>query len=600
MKRRPAPVPLSPTASRLTPKDVPSVEDVGIVIDLVAALGIAAIAGLIADRLRLPVLIGYIVAGILIGPYSPGFVADEGGVPRLATLGVAFLLFTLGVEFSIKELLAVRRVALIAAAIQMPGSAAAGILAGRLIGWDVHASILLGGVFAISSSIVLIKLLLGRGEATSPQARYGFGLMVVQDLSLVPMLALLPALEGTGGNLWLTLAESLIIAALALALVMVLGIRLVPWVLYRVARTQSRELFLLTVVAIALGTALACHYAGLSLALGAFLAGLIVSESEFDAQVLAQVIPLRDLFSTLFFVSLGMLMQFRVITEDPWGFVVVAALLVAGKSAFGVVAFVSTRINPTVAATAGLLTAQIGEFSFVLAGEGLSSHIIDSSQYALIIGVALISILVSPGLVSVAPGVGSVAGRLPFTRVPSWQSLAALDEEVELRRHVIICGFGRVARVLAEALQRRGISFVVIDINPAIVRDLRANGTHAIYGDAGTYAVLEHANIGRARTLAVTVPDLVVASAATRVAHTMNPNVDIITRAGVQGEVYTLKSDGASEVVQPEFEAGLEFTRYVMRRLGVSARELETAATRRRARFYGQDTADSIYADEVG
>jgi len=521
------------SARRPTLKDHLPVEDTRIFIDLVMAFGIATIAGLIADRLRLPVLIGYVVAGIVIGPQSPGFVASDDSVPQLASLGVAFLMFALGVQFSLKHLLDVRGVALRAAAIQMPGAAAAGFLAGRIIGWDIEASFLLAGAFAISSSIVMIKLLLDRGEATSPQARYAFGLGVVQDLSLVPMLALLPVLEGNSDNLVITLASSLLTATVALALVVVLGMRLVPWVLYRVARTQSRELFLLTVVAIAFGTALACHYGGLSMALGAFLAGLIVSESEFDAQVLAEIIPLRDLFATLFFVSLGMLMQPDIIAQHPWLFLAAVVLLIVGKAVFGVVAFLGTRINPIVAVSAGLLTAQIGEFSFVLARSGLESGIIDADQFALIVSLALVSILISPMLVSIAPRVGGAIERLPFIVAPDIAHLRDAGE-VELSRHVIICGYGRVARVLGSALERRGIAHVVIDINPGIVRELQERGVSALYGDAGSSAVLERAGIHRARTLAVTVPDLVVASAATRVARAMSPNVHIITRAGVQ------------------------------------------------------------------
>lgn len=561
------------------------------------ALGIAAAAGLIADRLRLPVLVGYVLAGIAIGPQSPGFVASDESVPQLANLGVAFLMFALGVEFSFKHLLEVRRVALLAATVQMPGTAVIGFFAGRLIGWDAQASALLAGVFAISSSIVMIKLLFNRGEATSPQARYGFGLMVVQDLSLVPMLALLPVLEGTSENLVLAVGESLLIAIVALALVVVLGIRLVPWILYRVARSQSRELFLLTIVAIALGIAIACHYAGLSLALGAFLAGLIVSESEFDAQVLAEIIPLRDLFSTLFFVSLGMLMEPGIIADEPWLFLAAVVLLVGGKALFGAAAFLVTRINPVIAVTAGFLTAQIGEFSFVLAGAGLESGIIDSDQFALIVSLALASILVSPALVTVAPRVGAIAAKLPFATDPRSEALQNPTDDPGLRRHVIICGYGRVARVLVSALERRGVAHVVIDINPAIVRELRERGVNALYGDAGSHAVLEHAGIQRAQTIAVTVPDLVVASAATRVAREMNPNVAIIARAGVHGEISTLTTDGATEIVQPEFEAGMEFTRYVMRRLGVSTRELDMLSARRRARFYNQ-VEDHVFSDD--
>ncbi|MGH2560941.1 MAG: cation:proton antiporter, partial [Thermomicrobiales bacterium] len=284
-------------------------EDVRLVLDLVLALGAAFLGGLLARRLGQPVLLGYIIAGIVIGPNTPGLFADRERVLLMANLGVAFLMFSLGVEFSFNELKRFRRVAITAAGIQIPLTVALGALAGFAIGWSIESALLLGGVFAISSSIVAIKLLLGRGEVNSPHGRFALGLGVMQDLSLVPMLALVPVLAHEGGNLAWSLVRSLAIAAAALIAVGVIGSRVVPRILFFIAQHESRELFLLTIVVIALGTAYASHEVGLSLALGAFLAGLVVSESEFDSQVLAEIIPLRDLFSTLFFVSVGMLID---------------------------------------------------------------------------------------------------------------------------------------------------------------------------------------------------------------------------------------------------------------------------------------------------
>ncbi len=574
-------------------------EDINIILDIVLALGVATIAGWIADRLGMPVLLGYVVAGMVVGSNSPGFSANEERVIQLANLGVAFMMFAIGAEFSLRELLAVRRVATGAAAFQMPVTFLIGMIAGRLVGWDARASILLGAIFAISSSIVMIKILLSRGEATSPQARYAIGLMILQDLSVVPILALLPVLEG-GGDIARQVGLSLLEAGVALALVMVLGTRVVPWVLYHIARSSSRELFLLTVVIIALGTALASHKVGLSVALGAFLAGLVVSESEFDAQVVAEIIPLRDLFSTLFFVSLGMLFHPTVILNHQVEFLVLAVLLVVGKTLTGTIAFLLTRINPYIAVAAGLLTAQIGEFSFVLAGTGVDHGILASSQYAMVIGIALVSFVVSPGLVAMAPRMGEAVDRLPFVRSVDNSDLDMGEETEAMRRHVVICGYGRVAAVLGAALERRGIDYVVIDVNAATVRELRSRGVSAIYGDAARRAVLEHAGVARARAIAVAVPDLVAASAATRIVRELNPSIDIVARASEQGEIAMLHADGASEVVQPEFEAGQEFTRYVLRRMGVSARELDMASSRRRSRFYEQVEDDSLYSDEVG
>ncbi|MBA2278426.1 MAG: cation:proton antiporter [Chloroflexia bacterium] len=573
-------------------------EDVRLIVALVLALGFAVLGGLAAHRLGLPSLIGYMLAGFLVGPDTPGFDADRDQVFLLANLGVAFLMFALGVEFSFNELLEVRRIALITAGIQIPLTILLGAAVGLAIGWDTRAAILLGGVFAISSSIVIIKLLLSRGEASSAHARVALGLGVVQDLSLVPMIALLPLLSGETHDLGPELARSLGVAAVALAAVIFVGTRIVPWVLYRVALIESRELFLLTVVVIALGTAYASHEAGLSLALGAFLAGLVVSESEFDAQVLTEIIPLRDVFSTLFFVSLGMLIRPSLVTEQPLALLIVVSALVVGKLLIAGGAYLAAGVDHRTATYAALIVAQIGEFSFVLAGVGLEDGIIDGDQYGLILGAALGSILLAPFLLRLAPLLVQVAAQLPGVAAQEAAQVLPSGPHEGLRRHVVVCGYGRVGQVLGEALTRRGLKFVVIEINPVIVRDLQRRGVTAYYGDAAAETLLRRAGIEEARTIAVTTPDLTVAMGTVRTARRLNPRIDIVTRANVGDEVELLRGQGATEVVQPEFEAGLEFVRHVLRRQGVSSRETQALVGHRRATFYQIDQPHSLYDEE--
>jgi CPA2 family monovalent cation:H+ antiporter-2 len=572
------------------------VEDIRLIIDLVIVLGVALVGGWIAQRLRMPVLVGYILAGIIIGPNTPGLTANEDRVILLANLGIAFLMFALGVEFSLKHLLEVRRVAVVASAIQYPLTFLLGIGVAFAIGWEARPAVLMGGAFAISSSIVMIKILMGRGEALSPHGRIAFGMGVIQDLSLVPLIALLPLLTESDENLFKRLAISLGLAALALILVAVVGIRVVPWVLDRVAQTQSRELFLLAIVVIALGTAFASHEAGLSFALGAFLAGLVVSESDFDVHVLSEIIPLRDVFSTLFFVSLGMLLDPGLFADQPLAVALVVVSLVVGKTLISGAGFLTARVNPATATLAGLVTAQIGEFSFVLAGIGLDDHIIDRDQYGLIVAAALGSILLAPFVINLAPFLAPIAAVLPG--IPGRESSITADDpgHQELRRHVIICGYGRVGRTLGDALARRGLQFVVIEINPAIARDLRQQGIIVLYGDSSAEAVLRRAGAADARSIAVTTPNLVTALATTRMARRMNPGLDITTRANTFAEVDELRESGASEIVQPEFEAGLEFVRHVLRRQGVSSREAQSAVNRRRSQFYNVDE-ESIYQE---
>ncbi|MGC4105816.1 MAG: cation:proton antiporter [Thermomicrobiales bacterium] len=572
-------------------------EDVRLIVTLFVALGVAVLGGMVARRFGLPVLVGYVVAGIIVGPNSPGVVADSTQVTLLANLGVAFLMFALGAEFSIGHLLEVRRIALVTAGVQYPLTFVLGIGSGLLFGWGIKASVLLGGVFVISSSIVMIKLLSGRGETTSWHARIAFGLSVVQDLSLVPLLALLPLLAGSNGNLLPSLVKSLATATVALLLVLVLGLRVVPWVLYRVAKTGSRELFLITIVVFALGTAFASHEAHLSFALGAFLAGLVISESEFATEALAEIIPLRDLFSTLFFVSLGMLLEPALLLHHPLEIVVFVIVLVVGKIAIASLAYMVAGVEAEPAIHAALYLAQIGEFSFVLAGVGLADGIIDEDHYGIILTVALVSILVAPFLPGLLPRILGWAQRIPLVREHDHQ-IEVEDEPVALRRHVVICGYGRVGRALGDALTRKGFSFVVIELNPAVVRELRDRGIPAIYGDSSAESVLERARIGTARSLAVTIPDLFAARGTTRMARRMAPHVDIVTRANFRGDVNALRDVGANETVQPEFEAGQEFVRYVLRRQGVSQRETDSLIRHRRAAFYHDLHEDLVYREE--
>ena len=573
-------------------------ENAQLVVDLVLALGAAFVGGMIAQRLGLPVLLGYIIAGVAIGPNTPGLVADHNRVELLANLGVAFLMFALGVEFSFAELQRVRRVALFAGGLQIPLTVLVGILAGQVAGWSVQASLLLGGAFAISSSIVALKLLMGRGETGSPQAGVALGLGVVQDLSLVPMIALLPVLSGGGGNLAVDLGRSLGTALLALVAVIVLGTRLVPRILYAVARTESRELFLLTVVLIALGTALASEEAGLSLALGAFLAGLVVSESEFDSQVLAEIVPLRDLFAILFFVSVGMLLDPGFLLDHALLVVGLTAALVVGKLLITGGALLVAGADHRTATLAAILLAQMGEFSFVLAGVGRGDGVIDDDQYGLILATALGSILLLPLLLSVSPMLVAVTERIPGVATREHLLEGPEPTSEAPRRHVVLLGYGRVGAVLGEALERRGLHYAVIEINPGVVRHLRERGVRAYYGDAGSDGLLLRAGITRARTLVVATPDLVTARAAIRHAKRLNPGIVVVARATVASEVDVLRAAGADEVAQPEFEAGMELLRHVLRRHGVSAREAALLLSRRRSSFYTPDGAADVYHEE--
>lgn len=564
------------------------------------ALGAAVICGALAQRIGLPVLIGYIAAGLIIGPNTPGFVADRHQVELLANVGVAFLMFSLGVEFSLEDLLRVRRIALICAGIQLPFTIGLGMLVGRAVGWDWNASFILGGAFAISSSIVAIKVLIGRGEMQTQQAALTIGISVVQDLSLVVLLALVPTLTAGSESLAPTLARSLITAAIALTAVIVIGTRVVPWILGRVVSTGSKELFLLTVVVIALGTAAAAHEAGLSFALGAFLAGIVVSESDYDVQVSAQFAPLRDLFATLFFIAVGMLLEPQIIFDNLGIVLLLIVTLVIGKMLLIGGALLATGVDHWTSTRTAIVLAQMGEFSFVLAGVALAENIIDNDQYGLILTAALGSIIAMPLILIGAPTMTRIAQYLPFVASREERWVPGTDNHRLLSGHVLICGYGRIGSELARSLRSRGIDYSVVDINPATIRQLRKDGVTSAFGDASQEEVLEAAGLKHAQTLAITVPGSVETREILHTARRVNPEITIIARATAADQVDSIASSGANEVVQPEFEAAMEFMRTVLVWHGVEMEAAISEIRTRRVDVYGLDSEEARIAPSGG
>jgi monovalent cation:H+ antiporter-2, CPA2 family len=567
-------------------------EDVRLIVDIVIALGAATIGGFIARRLGLPALIGYILAGLAIGPNTPGLVADLDRVQLLANLGVALLMFGLGVEFSLSEVVRVRRAALLGGAIQIPLTILLGTAAGLAGGWTLGAALLLGGAFAISSSIVALKALMGRGDMESPHARVALGLGIVQDFSLAPMLALVPVIAGDRGG-GFGIAQSLLLSVAVLVAAFLLGNGLVPPLLRAVARTASRELFMLAIVAIALGVALATHAAGLSLGLGAFLAGIVVSESEFEEQVLADIIPIRDIFATLFFVSVGMLINpFTLLAQWPL-VLAFAIVLVVGKLLVIGGALLAAGVDHRTATLAAVFMAQMGEFSFILAGSGLEHGLITLGEYGTFLSVALCSILALPVLVAISPRLVRIAEHLPGVERQERLAAGPPPPVAPAGDHVVICGFGRVGTEIGAALDRWQQPYSVIELNPAIVRDLRERGIDALYGDAAAREELVSAGVPTARTVAVTTPDMLATEAVIRHARALNPDIHVIVRAPGTGEVRTLSAGGADEVVQPEFEAGMEFVRQVLGWQGIDASLTDDLVTARRQTVYGSEGVEA-------
>lgn len=560
-------------------------EDHGFILSLGVALTAAFVGGMIARRIGLPVIVGYVVSGIAISPSTPGVVADLETVQVLAELGVAFLLFSLGVEFSIRELLEMRRIAFGAGTLQVLTTIVLGVVIAVVLGWSWPAAVLFGMIVSLSSSVVAIKLLMLRGETGTVHGRSTAGIAIFQDLALVPLLVVLPILEGPEGNVALALLRSLGVAAAVLATVIFLGIRLVPAVLERVASTNSRELFLLAVIVIALGTAVATQQAGLSLALGAFLAGLVVSESDFSHQVLADIIPLREAFATLFFVSVGMLLDVGYVFDHLATILLIVVAIIAGKALIlaGIVRAFSVAAPS--ALLVGILLAQIGELSFILASEGVNRDILGQDEYRLILAAAAGTLLVSPIFINTAPRLTRALERRLATPI----DVGTFEIDDHHPRHTIVCGFGRLGAELADALQRRGLACVVVDSDAGSVRRARAAGFAAFYGDAGNPEVLRRVGVENARAVALAISDPLATEATVAFIHKTYPRIDVIARARSQEQLRRLHHLGADEVVQPEFEAGLELIRHVLQVHGVDQRQARAIIQRRRERYYERD-----------
>ena len=566
-----------------------------LVIDLVLAVAAALAGGLLAQRLGQPVILGYLVAGVLIGPFTPGPTAHGESVAVLAEIGVAFLMFALGAEVSLGELRRMGRIAAVGGPLQVVLTMALGPLIAPLLGLSGMQGIFLGGLIALSSTVVALKVLMARGEMGAVHGRVTLGVLIAQDVAVVPMVVVLPALAAGGATLLQDLGLAALKAGGVLAGAYVMGAYAVPWLLEHVATRRSRELFLLAVVALALGTATLTQLAGLSLAFGAFLAGLAVAETDYRTQVVAEVLPMRDLFASLFFVSVGMLVNPAALLAQAGTIAALTAFVLVAKVLVVCAIMLAIGMPGRVALLSGLALAQVGEFSFVLARIGVEAGAIPTTLFDLVLAVALATIVLTPSLVAVGERLAGGLQRAPLLGRFFAEPVPTENLDVDarsLQRHTVICGYGRVARELVEALDARGLSYVVIEYNPQLVRRLRTRGMQVIYGDASNPAVIEHAHLENARLLAVLMPEIDAAQVVTRYARGHHPDLDIVVRARNEEDVERLRRAGATDVVQPEFEAGVEVIRHALRRYGIGGYELTHLIAGRRATYYRHATRD--------
>jgi monovalent cation:H+ antiporter-2, CPA2 family len=566
---------------------------VGIAGDIALILVAALLGGLVARRLGLPLILGYILAGVAVGPNTGGpTVSSVHDIELLAEIGVALLLFAIGLHFSLDELAPVRRVALFGTAAQMALTIAFGYGLGRLLGFGWQEAAWFGALLSLSSTAVVLKSLSEQGVMGTLSSRVIIGMLVAQDLAVVPLIIVLPELGSLGQGLS-ELGVAALRAAAFVAVMVVFGRRVLPWLMARVAAWNSRELFLISVVAIGLGVGYATYLFGLSFAFGAFVAGLVLSQSDYSHQALADVEPLRDVFAMLFFVSVGMLLDPAFLIQNAGTVALVVALVFAVKGLVfaGVVrAFGYGNIIPF---AVGLGLFQVGEFSFVIARVGVEEGAISESSYSIVLSTAVITMSLTPFAMRLAPLLyGRWRERFPKEAMSTFNL-----PERGLGDHVVIAGYGRVGSFVARLLARLDQPFVVVDPNPGRADEARDSGYPVVYGDAGAEPVLEAAGVRRARLVIVTVPDPVGARLVVERARSINPNVHVVARTTTVEQLEELGRLGVYEAVHPESEAGLELGRQALSHLGVPAGDIQRFADEVRRELYAPITRQGTEGD---
>ncbi len=554
----------------------------GIAADIALILVAALLGGFAAQRLGQPLILGYIVAGILVGPYTGGpTVVEIHDIELLAEIGVALLLFALGLEFNLAKLARVTWVAFVGTPIQIALTILLGWGLGRALGWSAYSALWLGALVALSSTMVILKTLSAQGTLGSLASRVMIGMLIVQDLAVVPMMIVLPELANIRAGLpvlgWAVLRASLFLATMVLV-----GTRVIPFILKRIAAWNSRELFLIAVMALGLGVGYATFLAGLSFAFGAFVAGMVLSESDYSHQALSDIVPLRDIFGMLFFVSVGMLVDPRFLLANLGPILLLVGAVSLGKALIFTGVARAFGYRDVVPLAVGLGLFQIGEFAFVLGRVGLTEGALRADQYSLLLAAALLTMLLTPFV--------SARSAPAYAWLRRWRAQppappAPLIEQA-LQSHIIIAGYGRVGRYTADLLRGLELAYVVIERDQGRLDALKAAGVPVIYGDASSPVVLEAAGLQHARLLLVAVSAAIDVETVVRQAHALNPQLHIVARATQMGQLEVLRELGIHEVVQPEFEAGLEMVRQALLHMDIAPGEIVRLSDEVRAASY--------------
>jgi CPA2 family monovalent cation:H+ antiporter-2 len=569
--------------------------DIDLILTLTGGLAAALLCGYATFRLGLSPIVGYLLAGFVVGPNTPGFVADKHLADQLAEVGVILLMFGVGLQFHLKELLSVRRVALPGALGQSLVATLLGIVVGMSSGWGWSASLVFGLAVSVASTVVLMRVLADNGDLHTPTGHIAVGWLVVEDLFTVLVLVLLPAVLGRGGagagGVALAVLLALVKVDAMVGITFLGGGRLIPWLLERVAATRSRELFTLTVLVLALGISVgAARLFGVSMALGAFLAGMVVGRSEFSLRAATEALPMRDAFAVLFFVSVGMLFHPRQLFESPGLVASTLGIILIGKplAALGIVLLLGRPLR--VAISVAVALAQIGEFSFILATAGKDLGILGDKAANTLVAASIVSITLNPILYRLIGPLDRVLQR--FVKMPAPGGLPEPDRQGdragESGRHcAVVVGYGPVGRTLTRLLRENRVEPVVVELNLDSVRLLGSKGARAIYGDATHRATLEQAGLEHAIALILSSPSMPGSGEAIRLARELNPRVLILARSSYLGEQRALHESGADVVFSDEGEVALAMTEFLLRQLGATAEQIDRERARIRSDLFG-------------
>jgi len=540
-----------------------------LILDLAIVFSVALASGVIAKLCRQPAFVGYVIAGIIVGPYALALIKSIENIQVLATIGVVLLLFTHGIELSFARLRRIRNIAILGGIIQVLCITTVGMFISLIIlNNGLRESVIYGFLISIGSTMVVLGMLADKGETNSCHGHVMIGLLLLQDLAAVFIMFILPALNEEGGQFVGELGLAFLQAAFFTALVLFTGLKLIPRILKGVALRGSRELFILSVTALCLGSAFAAYNFGLSAALGAFAVGLMISESEFAHQAFGDMVPLRDVFAAVFFVSIGMLVDLSFLLRNISTLILLVIAIIACK--FLITTLIVNRFGykGKTAPLVGAGMIQVGEVSFVLGQLSLSAGIISTYSYSMLLGSAVLTVIVTPPIYAI---VTNICTRRRMDSTVSMEEELQTDKAIQaLNNHVVLCGYGRVGSTVAAYLDHLYIPYVVIELDPVHISYLQEHGIPCVYGDIGKNNVLIEAKIEKASILVMAIADPVGIRLAIDNAQRLNKRIDIIARAHSDSESMNLQGKGVSEVVLPEKEAGIELARHILHRHGIS------------------------------